>query len=237
MKFKKFLASFLAIMCAFASLPVYASENNTIIESSSITEDTTIHAPEISELAETLKNGSMISNIIISENTVTYTIDGNIEASITKRDEKGISVYTIIENGKTDEIIISPSTNKAYMNGSELGATVTTTYVPSDAHPMAYPFIYYGTQTYNVSLTARIRFATLSAIIVAMQALIAPSSINLPTVAALCIQFAEASQSNSDDIIVLRATSIHKDYIAYQYYDTYKIDGSVVTTDTFEHWE
>lgn len=237
MKIKKFLASFLAIVCALVSIPAYASENHTINGNISITEDATIHAPEIEELVETLENSSIISNVIISGNTVTYTIYDDIEASITKRDENGISIYTVIENGQIDEFIIDSSANKAYMNGDRLESTVTTTYAPSDVQPMAYPFVYYGTQQYNVSLTTRVRFATLSAIIFAIQALVLPQSINLSNVAAVILNFAELTKSNSNDIIVLRATYMHVDYIAYQYNDTYKMDGSVVTTDTFEYWQ
>lgn len=237
MKLKKFLAVSLAFICAFASIPAYASESDSVIEPISITENTTIHAPEIEEIAETLEAGSMISNVIISGDTVTYTVYDNIEASITKKDEKGISIYTITEGEKTDVFVINTSANEAYMNGDKLESTITTTYAPSDAQPMAYPFFYYGSQTYNVSLASRVRYATLSAIILAIQAMVCPSSINLANVSAVVLQVATATQSNSSDIIVLRTTYMHVDYIAYQYYDTYKLDGSVVTTDTFERWE
>lgn len=237
MKFKKSLATFLAIVCAFASIPVYASENDATLEPISITEETTVHAPELEELAETLSSGSIISNINISGNTITYTINNEIEASITKRDEKGISIYTVVEDGKTDVFVINPSSNEAYINGEKLEATVTTTQIPPDAQPMADSFVYYGTQSYNVSLTTRVRYATLSAVIFAMQALIFPISVNVSNVASFCISFAQLTQSNSNDIIVLRTTYMHVNYIAYRYYDTYQIDGSTATTDTFERWE
>lgn len=120
MKFKKFLAVLLAFICAFASIPAYASESDSVIEPISITENTTIHAPEIEEIAETLEAGSMISNVIISGDTVTYTVYDNIEASITKKDEKGISIYTITEGEKTDVFVINASANEAYMNGDKL---------------------------------------------------------------------------------------------------------------------
>ena len=237
MKFKKFLATFLAIMCAFSTIPVYALESNTIIETTTITETVTINDPEIEELAETLENSAIISNVIVSGNTVSYIIENNIEASITKRSEKGISIYTVVEDGKTDEIIINPLTNELYMNGNMIEANVTTTYIPSNVQPMGTEFVYYGTREYNVSLTTRVRYATLSSILLAMRALIAPTSIDLPTLCAHCISFAEATQSNSDDIVVDRTTYMHVDYIAYRYYDTYEIDGETVTTDVFEYWQ
>lgn len=91
MKFKKFLAVLLAFICAFASIPAYASESDSVIEPISITENTTIHAPEIEEIAETLEAGSMISNVIISGDTVTYTVYDNIEASITKKMKRALA--------------------------------------------------------------------------------------------------------------------------------------------------
>lgn len=237
MKQKKLFALLLSILCLFTAIPVCALESNTTVDITPLTEEATIEAPEIDDFADMLLNSSIISNVNISENTVTYTINNSIEASISKKVENGISIYTVVENGKTDIITIDPSLNTLSMNGNKLDTTVTTVYNTQDTLSINSTWSPYKTQKYNVSLTTRVRYATLSAVLVAMRAIIAPTSVDLPTIASLCIQVAEANQSNADDIIVDRSISLHVDYIAYRYFDTYKVDGSTVTTDTFEYWQ
>lgn len=235
MKIRKYFVICLVIFGVTLSMPAFAltidsSENKA-------EEDVNVSMFEIEEFKEMLEESPIISNIYVMGDTITYTINNSIPASISIKKEKDIVTYIVNEDGKEDLIQINLSENKLYMNNDEISITIRNEYSAKNVQPLGTTFVYYGTKEYNVSLTTRVRYATLSSILVAMKALIAPTSVDLPTIAALCIQVAEAGKSNSNDIIVNRITYMHVDYIAYKYYDTYKIDGKTVTTDEFEYWQ
>lgn len=232
---KKLIAIALTVAIFSQMVSVYAA---SFTPSSSVLNNSDISDVTISTIADAIHSDPAATNIQISENTLTYIMNGTTNVRITETVNNGVRYFDIIEGEIHDKLSINAFKNIITLNGTPLSLSISQdiSRIPNEAAPLT-TWVYSGTRNINIVAEDAIRNLAVNTLLTLM--LSAMGGIGVALSLAQLVWDAYQS-STSDTVYATRTTYFESNYWAYKYIDKYYSDSErtkLIETVTTEHWE
>lgn len=217
-------------VCAASSAP-----------SSSVLNNSGISDINISMIADAIRGDSAATNIQISENTLTYIMNGTTHVRITETIDDNVHYFDIIEGKIHNNLSINTSQNIITLNDAPLSLSISQdiSRIPNEnlMTTSGTNWVYSSTRNVNIVAEDAIKNLAVNTLLTLMLSAMGGIGVTL-SLAQVVWNAYQALTSNT--VYATRTTYFEEHYWAYKYVDNYYSNSArtnLIDTVTTEQWQ
>lgn len=234
----KYLRKFIALALTLA----ISSQMVTVCAAYSDQQVLNVSDVTIAMIADALTNDPTATNIQISENILTYKMNGTTDVKITETmNSSGVRYIDIIEGKIHNTVSVNVAENSITLDGAPLDIEIiqNTSFIPhrNTMITSGTNWVYSSTRNINIVAEDAIRNLAVNTLLTLMLSAMGGIGVGL-TLAQLILGTYQAL--TSDTVYATRTTYFEENYRAYKYIDRYYSNSArtnLIDSVSTEHWE